>query len=359
MIASAVKAVGARGRPLIGGVVAIVVIGVVFLVVLPSIAPWSDVWAAVNDLSWLWIVALAAVTVLNVATYAPPWMAVLPGLSFRSALTVTLTSTASTYVVPGGAFVGMGVSFAMLRSWGHRGRPVTTALTVVSIWNQFVIYGFPALALAMLTATGGANPLLNTLAWTGLVVVGVMVSAFAASLASDTLARGIGDLAADIASRALRVLHRGAVRWGGDSFVRFRRDTRGLLAARWHVITLATLVGHLTVWLVLVVSLRAMGVSGGEVSLVESFAAWSLIRVLGSIPIVPGGFGVVELGLTTALVGFGASNAEAVGAVMIYRVLTVAPPLLLGAAASATWRRGHHDAEEQPLANPEQAMRKA
>ena len=111
--------------------------------------------------------------------------------------------------------------------------------------------------------------------------------------------------------------------WGGESFVRFRDATNRLLKSRWHVLTLTTLAGHLTVFLVLLVSLRSLGVSAEDLSLVEAFAAWSLVRLLGSIPITPGGLGVVELGLTTALVGFGGDQADVVAAVLLYRVLTV------------------------------------
>ena len=39
---------------------------------------------------------------LNLATFAPPWMAALPGLGYWSAETVTQASTASTYLAPGG-----------------------------------------------------------------------------------------------------------------------------------------------------------------------------------------------------------------------------------------------------------------
>ena len=52
----------------------------------------------------------------------------------------------------------------------------------------------------------------------------------------------------------------------------------------------------------------------------------------------------MELGLASALVGFGASNAEAVAAVLLYRVLTVLPSLVLGAICGLTWRR-HRAAE--------------
>ena len=47
------------------------------------------------------------------------------------------------------------------------------------------------------------------------------------------------------------------------------------------MLTLATLAGHLTVYLVLLVSLRVLDVTAGEVSAVEAFAAWSLVRLLG------------------------------------------------------------------------------
>jgi uncharacterized protein (TIRG00374 family) len=87
------------------------------------------------------------------------------------------------------------------------------------------------------------------------------------------------------------------------------------------------------------VSLRVLDVSAGEVSAVEAFAAWSLVRLLGSLPITPGGIGVVEVGLTTALVGFGGDNAEVVAAVLVYRFLTIVPTLLLGLIGGATWRR--------------------
>ena len=55
------------------------------------------------------------------------------------------------------------------------------------------------------------------------------------------------------------------------------------------------LASQIAVFLVLVMTLRAVGVGPSEISIVEAFAAWSLIRALGSIPITPGGFGIEEL----------------------------------------------------------------
>ena len=85
-------------------------------------------------------------------------------------------------------------------------------------------------------------------------------------------------------------------------------------------------------FLVLLVSLRAVGIGSGEVTWIEAFAGWSLARVLQLIPLTPGGVGPVELGLTGILVGLGGSNAEVVAAVLLYRAFTVVPTLLLGLA---------------------------
>ena len=80
--------------------------------------------------------------------------------------------------------------------------------------------------------------------------------------------------------------------------------------------------------------LEVVGVTHTEVTIVEAFAAWTLARILGAIPITPGGVGFVEPGLTAALVAFGASNAEAVAGTMIYRFLTVVPTVLVGLVAA-------------------------
>jgi uncharacterized membrane protein YbhN (UPF0104 family) len=175
---------------------------------------------------------------------------------------------------------------------------------------------------------------LATAAFVGAAVLGIAVAALGAVLASRRAAAGIGELAAQLADWALGKFRRGPVVWGGESFERFRSEAVDLLRRRWHVLTLATYAGTLTVFLVLLVSLRAFGVTESEVSVIEALAAWSLARLLGTIPITPGGIGVVELSLTATLVGFGGSNAEVVAAVLVYRFLTIVPTLVLGLLAT-------------------------
>jgi uncharacterized protein (TIRG00374 family) len=266
-------------------------------------------------------------------------MAALPGLSFLRAFVLTQASTASTYIAPGGAAVGVALAYAILRGWRFAGSSVGLAVAVTGIWNQLALLAFPAVSLALLTLQQEKNGLLQTVATIAFAVFVVAAAGFAAALSTPKLARLIGEMAASLVNWVLRLFRRGPVGWSGDSFVRFRNQAIGLLRHRWLVLTLSTLAGQLSVFLLFLVSLRVLGVSAAEVSAVEAFAAWSLTRLLGSLPITPGGIGVVEVGLTTALVGFGGGNAEVVAAVLVYRFLSIVPTLLIGLIAGAMWRR--------------------
>ena len=321
------------------GVVGVLVIVATFAFFLPRIADYRDVWAVMKGVSWPWIAALCLATVLNIVTFAPPWQVTLSGLGFRRALSMSQAATALSIVVPGGAAVGLAGSYGMLRSLGFSGRAVGRSVTLVSLWNQFANLAYPVVAVFLLTASGGQSAALVTAAFVGVAVLGVAVTALVLVLVGDRMAGDIGDLTAKLTSWVLARIGKPPVGWGGASFERFRDDTADLLGRRWHLLTLATLAGSLTVFLVFLVSLRALDVSGSEVSAVEAFAAWALVRLIGSIPITPGGIGIVELGLTGALVGFGGGNAEVVAAVLVFRFLTMVPTLALGLLAAATWRR--------------------
>ena len=227
----------------------------------------------------------------------------------------------------------------MLRRWGFASRSIARAVTLTGLWNQLLNLSFPIIAVFLLTISGENTATLATVAFVGVAVLGVVVAGLVLVLLSDRLAHDMGEVAARFANWALGKVRRGPVRWNGGSFERFRDSAGELLARRWHVLTLTTLVGSLSVFMVLVVSLRALGVPASQVSLVDAFAAWALVRILASVPITPGGIGIVELGLTGALVGFGGNNAGVVAAVLVFRFLTVVPTLLLGLISVAIWRR--------------------
>jgi putative heme transporter len=325
-------------KRLLIGLAGVALIVATFAYFLPKIADYRDVWEVVTDVTWGWIAALVAAAALNVLTFAPPWLVLLPGLRLLPALMITQAATALSLVVPGGAAVGIAGTYGMLRRRGYAAPAVARAVTLVSLWNQLANLAYPIVALFLLTVRGEETAVLVTAAFVGVAILGVVLCAFFLVLYSSRTAEEIGDAAARLANWVRPRLRRGPVAWGGRNFERFRLEAVGLLRRRWHLLTLATLAGSLTVFAILLVALRALGVTAGEVSAAEAFAAWSLARILGTIPITPGGIGVVELSLTATLIGFGGDNAEVVAAVLVYRFLTIVPTLVLGLLAVAGWR---------------------
>ncbi len=341
-----------RGKQIVLGALGLAVVILTFAVVLPRIASYSDVWDVVKQLDTAWLLALGGAVVLNLVTFAPPWMVALPGLRFRQALPFTQASTALTYVAPGGGIVGMAGSYGLLRMWGFGSSDVARAVTLTGIWNQLANLLLPIIAVVLLSIEAQRSALLTTVAVIGASVFAVAVALLVLVFWSDALARGIGEVCERALNRILRLLHRGVVEGWDERLVRFRRATVDLIRRRWPWLTLAAVVGNITVFVVLLVSLRAVGIGASEITWVEAFAGWSLARALQLIPLTPGGVGPVELGMTGILVGFGGANAEVVAAVLIYRAFTVIPTLLLGLATMAAWRWLGPDRAEEGVGEP-------
>lgn len=327
-----------RMKRWIGPAVAIAVLAV-FVLVLPRIADLGTVWEILTGVSVSAGLAIAVAVAVNLACFAPSWMAAMPGLGYRRATVVTQASTAASIVLPGGDVVGMGTQFAMLRGWGFGSDRASLAVLVTGIWNQLVRVAFPVVAVGLLAVDGDVPSQLRLAGAIGAVVFAVVLGGFIGLLASDRVAQWIGDLGAAVAMWFMRLVRRPRTLVWGDDAVRFRESCESLVRRRWAPLTIATVVGHLTVFGVLMVTLRAVGVDAADVSLIECFAAWSLVRLLTAVPITPGGLGVVELGLTGGLVAFGGDQEAVLAAVLLFRALTVLPVVIIGAVCLLLWRR--------------------
>src|SRR4051794_21037917 len=145
-------------RRILGIAVAVAIIVAVFFNILPRIADYGAVVSIVEGLSPAQLALLAAVGVLNIATFPPPWMAALPGLTYKQALVLTQTSTALSSAVPGGDAVGIGVSYAMLRQWRVKPQAGATAGGVAGVWEPLNHHGRPAFAPLLLTPSGEEQP---------------------------------------------------------------------------------------------------------------------------------------------------------------------------------------------------------
>lgn len=312
---------------------------VTFGVFVPRIADYGAIWDTVSSLEGWQIALLLTAATLNVLTFAPDWMVLLPGLRFRQALEVTMASTAVANVVPAGGAVSFAISWTMFREWGFEGRAVARALILNGVTNTLLNVGYPLIAIVLLASTGEDNGFLTRAATIGAVVFIVGVGLLVAIMHSEKQALRVGRVWDSLASLMLRPIKRGPVRGSGVAIARFREDSIDLVRRRWYAMILCVVVGTMTVFLVLVVALRVTGIGWHDVTLIEAFTAWSLVRLLTALPLTPGGIGITELGLVGTLTQFGGEEAKVVAAVLLFRAVTVLPPIAIGAIVAFTWRR--------------------
>jgi putative heme transporter len=327
-----------RTRLVVQAVLSLVLVVAIFYFLRRRIDP-AQTWAVITAMTWLELTTLGLLAIWNLCTYAFVWMAVTPGLGFWHAMVMTQATTAVANTVPAGSAIGIGMTYGMLGSWGYSRSRSTTAVLVSGVWNSFIKLGMPVLALALVALQGGATSRRVIAALLGIAGLVAAIVVFALLLRSEEQARRFGLLAGRIASRLLRLVRRPPVAGWELATVKFRARTIGLVEHRWVAITVTSLVSHLSLYVVLLVALRDVGVSDAEVSWAQVLAVFAVARLATAIPLTPGGLGFVEGVLVTGLVGAGGDPDEVAAAVVVYRALTWALPILVGIGCYLWWRR--------------------
>ncbi len=331
---------GVTWKRVASAIISLVIIMAIFYFVIPLIADYDEVFATIRAMTTSEITSLVLIGLWNLVTYWFVIVAALPGLRLREAAVVNQASTAVSNTLPAGGALGVGLTLAMLTSWGFTIAAITRSAVVTGIWNNFVKLGMPVIALALLALEGDITPARLTAAAIGIaVLVGAVVLLWLV-LKSDRLARAIGRFFGRIID-----WFRGRFRkeplgdWDGRA-AKFRLDTVGLLRHRWLALTLATLLSHISLYLVLLVALRHVGVSQDELSWIAVLAAYSFVRLISMVPITPGGVGVVELGYAAVLtIGLDdMAKAQVVAAILVFRAITYLLPIPLGIASYVIWR---------------------
>jgi uncharacterized membrane protein YbhN (UPF0104 family) len=327
-----------RTRQVVQGVISGVLVVFIFGYVLPKVADFSEVWRAIRDMTPGEDGALILAATWNLMTYWFVWMAVLPGLSLRQAAVSTEASTAVANTVPAGSYLAVALNYTMIHSWGFRRSIVTLALLISGVWNNFAKLALPVIALVALALEGQVTGARVVAATMGVLALVGSLALFAYALRSERAAARLGNAAARAAGLPMRLLKRPEPVGWDIAVSRFREKTVGLLRRRWWIISLTTLVGHLSLYLVLLLALRDVGVSNAEVNWAEILAVFSFSRLITAIPLTPGGLGVMELALTTGLVAAGGDRPQVVAAVLVYRFLTYVVPIPIGVGCYFFWR---------------------
>lgn len=317
------------------GLVAVVV---VFIWVLPKIASYAEIAATLRSLSTTEFLLLLALGLVAIA--ANGWSAVvaLPGLSWPQGTQSTLCGNFLTALFPTGA--DLAVRFAMYRSWGFASEEVTTAIAIAGIGRYLTMLILPIAGTAgvLITGHGGTDKAIQ---------LGLGCLAFALLVGVPWLLLRREDLAHRFAHRLERVvgklagtLRRPPPRHLAARVLRAREHIRQGVRHRAPVVVLAQLIATAASFLVLLASLRAVGLGPQLLSGAEVLYAYAIGTIAGLVPITPGNIGVTEL-ILVGILGLQADNlnAQIIAATLLFRIFVWLLPIPLGAASFFWWRR--------------------
>jgi len=304
----------------------------------PQLRGFGDAWSVLRGLGSAEVAAITAAAAWNIVSYFPAAVAALPGLTLRQAGAVNQAATAVASTVPGGDAISVGLMVTMYRSYGFAPAAIALAVLAGGICSTIAKLVVPLPAVLVLLARGESTAHLAPAAIAG--AVAVLAVALAVALAvRPRLAVVTGDAAGRLVSGLARAVGRPPVTGWGAAVAAFRDDAVVLARGRGRWMVAFAVVSHLSLFVVLLVALRIVGVSAADVSWAEALGAFAFIHLVTLLPLPAGGLGVLELGLTTALVAAGADGDAALAATLLFRAVTFLPPLPIGALAYLGWRR--------------------
>ena len=283
------------------------------------------------------VVMLAAETVSFACLW---WLTriVLPQVSWFVAATSQLVSNSVSRVIPGGAATGGAVYYRMLSVAGVQPRAAGGALAATSILTTAALVAIPSVAGLMALLGAPVPESLLPAAIAGAVMFVVLGAVGAAGMAFDRPLVLVGRWL----DRLFRLLGRPfGRRWGVRSGLLLSERDRlvDVLGHRWPAAIAASAGKWAFDYLALVAALYAVG-ADPRLSLV--LLAYAGAQVLAMIPITPGGFGFVEVGLYSMLIISGISAQDASLAAVAYRLVSMWVPVVSGLAAYLAFiGRGH------------------
>ena len=318
--------------------VGLVIVIVIFVFILPSFISYEDVWEAIKTLSPAQLIALLAA---GIFLYLPEgWLykLLVPGLSLWRGIKAWVASTAVGTTIPTADLV---TRFGMYRSWGNSTEASMLGILLSGVFDNIVKFSLPVIAVIFLGIFG-----------VGDLDVLIVFSIIAAFVLIVTIGIAIGVVRSEAFTIRLANWVQGVVNWGREKFkkdplgdisdrvVGFRDAAVDLVRAVWWKALIASALGKLWAFAMLVMALRFVGIGADVLPIMDIFIVWAIVLLIQAIPITPGGIGIVGIAYIyffTQILGQEWSNTIAAG-VAVFRILQWALPIPIGWAVTFRWR---------------------
>jgi putative heme transporter len=288
---------------------------------------WSDIWARFAALDPFVVAVLFALWFAGLWAYTYVLTASLPGLTNLQGFTLNAAGSAVSNLMPFGGAAGVAVTFALGRSWGFRTKEIAASALASGLWNVLARFLLPAFGLVALLATGRV-PDARLAVPTGVAAAGLvaLVSVTAAALRWDRAAAFLGR-AADAAVRLLPRAVRPRNGRPSGALERVRTTTASVVGSAWPAMT-AGMAAYVVLQAVLFCA--CLLATGAYIGLGEAIAAYALGRLLTTVVVTPGGFGITEAGTAAMLVSLGAPPGPVAAAVLLFATFTYVLEIPLG-----------------------------
>jgi uncharacterized protein (TIRG00374 family) len=309
------------------GVLLVLVLLVVEYLVVPQLVGASKNLDLLRKVNLGWLVGGVSLEAVSLLCYGLLTRTLLPnrrpplGRLFR----IVLSTTALAHVIPGGSAGGAGLGYRLLTADGVASTDAGFVLLSAAILSAIVLNVMLWIALFASIPFAGVHPVYVLIALIGVLII----LAVSALLYTFT----IGE---ERAVRVVRAIGARIPRVGADRLentVRQLADSIGHLERDWRLLRRASTWAALN-WLLDAASLWAfLAAFGYLVDPIQLFAAYGVANVLGALPIVPGGLGIVEATTASLLVTFGVPHVIATFGVLGWRLVNFWLPIPIGAAA--------------------------
>lgn len=294
---------------------------------------WASAWEALTSITWWELAILFAILVVRQTLNAGPLTLFIPGLSiYRAALSDQAATLVSMVAPPPSDMV---LRLKIFASWGidlSRGLAGSTMNVLAFYTNRLLvpIVGFVLLLVAD-ESPGYLVPALICLG-AGLTLLVVLRTA----VHDPAAARGIGERVGRLVVRFKEDVSPAG--WG-EKMVEFRShiaDRFGYAMPRSLLLLfLMTLVDSI----ILVLALRFVGVPASDLPISVIVGGFLLWYPLTMTPLQ--GLGILDAVLVAMYTAYAGQHDEAaiLAGLLIYRVVTLGGPILLGLCALGLWRR--------------------
>ncbi len=312
----------------------------------PSVLTTLGAWPQVTKISWIWLIAMAAAQIAtNVCLF---W---LQALSMRTRQwfavgTAELAGGAIGRALPGGAAAAAGLQYSMLVRAGIPAAAVASGLTAASLLTLATVFVLPVVSVPVLIAGNTVPNGLADAAWLGLAIFVVMMAVGWWVLGSDRPLVAAGHVVTRVVARVRP--KRPPITGLPERLIEERDAVLQALGSHAFRAIIASLGRWLFDYLTLLAALTAVGANPNPVLVL---LAYVVAQMLASVPITPGGLGIVEAGLvaTLALAGIGAGDA--VVATFAYRLFSYWLPMPIGLGAWIMFRHRFPNHEQPAIAD--------